>query len=148
MKVEARRSPLYFLIAAAVTQVVRRPYLSFSVLAHAAVLALLYYFGSYQPELRQQEAEVASSLRATSVAGTARRLQDLETIKQLLEKSADRVDTQPESSPDPAAPLQTPGEMVERARELSQAIDTLDQEIQAEELAKLTGVREPPPAAE
>ena len=148
MKRAARRSPLHFLIAAAVRQIVRRPYLSLSVLAHAALLALLYYFGSYQPELREQEAEVASSLRATSVASTAKRLQDLQTIKQLLEKSADRVDTQSESSPDPAAPPQTPAEMVERAREVSQAIDALDQEIQAEELAKLTGVPEPPPAAE
>jgi hypothetical protein len=141
-------SPLRILIVAAVTQIARHPYLSLSVVVHAALLVLLYYFGSYQPELRQQEAEVASSLRATSLASTAKRLQDLQTIKQLLEKSADRVDTQPESSPDPSAPPQTPEEMVERAREVSQAIDALDKEIQAEELAKLTGVPEPPPAAE
>ena len=148
MKLEARRSPLLFLIAAVFRQIVRRPYLSLSVAAHAALLALLYYFGSYQPELRQQEAEVASSLRATSLASTAKRLQDLQTIKQLLEKSADRVETQPEPSPDPSAPPQTPAEMVERAREVSQAIDTLDKKIKAEELDKLTGVPKPPPAAE
>ncbi len=148
MNLLARRSPLRFLAAAAVTQIARRPYLSLSVVAHAALLALLYYFGSYQPGLRQQEAEVASSLRATSLASTAKRLQDLQTIKQLLEQSADRADTQPEPSPDPLAPQQTPEEMVKRARELSKAIDALDKEIQAEELAKLIGVREPPPAAE
>ncbi len=147
MKLEARRSPLWILIVAVARLLRRRPYLSLSVAAHAALLALLYYFGSYEPQLRQQEAEVASSLRATSLASTTRRLQDLHTIKQLLEKSADRVETQPEPGPDPSAPPQTPEEMVERARELSQEIDALDKEIQAEELARLIGEPKPPPAA-
>jgi hypothetical protein len=148
MKPDARRSPLLFLIAAALRQIARRPYLSLSVAAHAALLALAYYFGTYQMELRQQEADVASSLRATSVASTVKRLQDLQTIKQLLEKSANRDDTQTEPSPAPETEPQTPEEMVERARELSAAIETLDQEIRAEELAELTGVPKPPPAAE
>jgi hypothetical protein len=147
MTPRAHTSALRLLIVAAITQIARRPYLSLSVVVHAGLLALLYYFGSYQPELRQQEAEVASSLRATSLASTAKRLQDLQTIKQLLEKSADRLDTQPEPSPDPSAPPQTPEEMVERARELSQAIDALDEEIKAEELAKLIDEPEAPPAA-
>jgi hypothetical protein len=148
MNLEARRSPLLLLIAAVATQVVRRPYLSLSVAAHAALLALLYYFGSYQMALREQEAEVASSLRATSQASTAKRLQDLQTIKQLLEKSAGRVDAKPEPGPATAAPPQTSRQMVEQARELSKAIDALDQEIRAEELAELTGMPKPPPAAE
>lgn len=136
MKVSARQSPLQFLI-------VRRPYLSLSLVAHAALLTLLYYYGSYQVELREQEAEVASSLRATSEASTAKRLQDLQTIKELLEKSADRVD--PESEPSPVAlpAPQTPEEMVARARELSKEIDALDEEIKAEELEKLTSALEP-----
>lgn len=148
MTLPARQSPLQFLLVAAVRQVVRRPYLSISVVTHAALLALLYYFGSYQPELRRQDAEVASSLRATNLASTAKRLQDLQTIKQLMEKSADRADAQPEPNPSPSTSPQTPREMVERARELSQAIDALDEEIKAEELAELTGVPEAPPAAE
>ncbi len=144
MNLEERRSPLLLLIVAAATQVARRPYLSLSVAAHAVLLALLYYFGSYQMELRQQEAEVASSLRATNQASMAKRVQDLQTIKQLLEKSADRADTTPEPSPAPEAPAETPQQMLEQARELSKAIDALDKDIQAEELAKLTGVPKPP----
>jgi hypothetical protein len=146
MTLRARQSPLQFLLVAAVTQIVRRPYLSLSLVAHAALLALLYYFGSYQPELRRQDAEVASSLRATRLASTAKRLQDLQTIKQLMEKSAGRVDSQPEPNPSPSTSPQKPQEMVERARELSQAIDALDEEIKAEELAELTGVPEALPA--
>ena len=141
----ARQSPLRFLFVTAATQISRRPYLSLSIVAHAALLALMYYYGSYQPELRQQEADVASSLRATSRASTAKRLQDLATIKQLLEKSADRVDTTAEPSPDPSAIPETPEEMLERARDLSKAIEQLDEEIRAEELAKLTGEPEAPP---
>jgi hypothetical protein len=140
MKVDARRSPLLFLIAAVFKQVWRRPFLSTSVVVHAALLAVLYYYGSYQPELREQAAEVASSLRATSVASTAKRLQDLQTIKELLEKSADRVDSQAEPGAAPLATPQTPEEMVEQARELSEQIDAIDKDIQAEELARLTGV--------
>ena len=148
MNTLARQSPLQFLFMAAVTQVLRRRYLSLSIVAHAALLALMYYYGSYQPELRQQAADVASSLRATSRADTAKRLQDLQTIKQLLEKSADRVDTPSEPSPDPVAIPETPEEMLERARDLSKAIEQLDEEIRAEELAELTGEPESPPEPE
>ena len=62
MNTQARKSPLKFLFVAVVRQIVRRPYLSTSIVAHAALLALLYYYGSYQPALRQQAADVASSL--------------------------------------------------------------------------------------
>ena len=140
MSWEPRRSPLGFVAM----QVMRRPYLSVSVAAHAALLALLYYFGSYQLARREQEAEVASSLRATSQASTAKRLQDLQTIKQLLEKSADRVESQPAQAP---AAAQTPEAMVKQAREVAKEIDALDKDIQAEELAELTGLPKPPPPA-
>jgi len=116
-----------------------------SVIAHAVLLTLLYYFGSYQPELRAQEDEIASSLHATSVASTAKRLEDLESIKRLMEESADRGDGS-EPNPETSAPPKTMEEMLERARELSEAIDTLDQEIRAEELAELLGEPKPPPA--
>jgi hypothetical protein len=131
------------LIMATARLVMRWPFLSLSVAAHVALLALLFYFGSYQPELRQQEQEVAASLRATSSASTAKRLQDLQTIKQLLEKSADKAETG--TPPEPAASdqPQTPQEMLEHARELSQAIEALDEQIREEELAELIG--EPAP---
>lgn len=147
MSLPAQRSPLLLLFTAAATQIGRRPYLSMSVLVHAAVLGLLYGFGSYEQDSRQraaEEMEVASSLRATGAVSTAKRLQDLQTIKQLMEKSADM-----ELEPSPAmATPQTPQEMVEQARELSKAIDALDKEIKADELAQLTGVPKPPPATE
>ena len=153
MSLEAHRSPLRFLIVAVARQIVRHPYASLSVTVHAALLALLYCFGSYQENLRQHEAdqaEVASSLRATSVASTAKRLQDLQTIKTLLEKSADPVEP-PAEQPSPATatePPKTPEQMVKRARELSKSIDALDEKIKAKELATLTGEPKPPKPVE
>jgi hypothetical protein len=149
MKREAYDSAWQFVVVSVARQIARRPYLVSSVLAHAALVVLCYYFGSFEPEMRQREADVASSLRATQVAGSARRLQDLETIKQLLEKSANRVELASEPREAPVPPPETPEEMLERARELAQAIDALDQEIKAEELAELLGEPKPlPPVAE
>jgi hypothetical protein len=145
MRSEEYEFPSQSLVAVTVREIRRRPYLPLSVVAHAVLLALAYYFGSYQVGLREQAAEIASSLRATDMAGTARRLQDLETIKQLLEKSANRADSVRESSPAREAMPQTLEEMVERARELSAAIETLDEEIEAAELADLLGAPELPP---
>jgi hypothetical protein len=138
MNRQASRDPLQRLVAAIGRLIARWPYVSLSLVAHAALLTLLYYFGSHQLQRREQEAEVASSLRATSLASTAKRLDDLETIRRLMEKSAGRVDSPSDADAAPIAPPQTPEEMVQRARELSQQIDKVDEEIQAEELARLT----------
>jgi hypothetical protein len=141
-----KRSPLQFLIVAAVKEIVRWPYISLSIAAHAALVALLYYHGTYQLELRKQEAEVASNQRAISLGSTAKRLQDLKVIKELLEKSADRVDDQPEPSQPRLAPPETPGEMLQQARQLSESINMIDKKIEAEELKEMIG--EPEPAAD
>jgi hypothetical protein len=147
MNAPLQQGPLGRLFLAIGTQLLRRPYLSASVALHAAVLGLLAAFGSYELALRQGAAdavEVASSLRATREASTAKRLQDLQTIKELLEKSAGREETKPEPGSAAEAPPQTPQEALARARELAQAIEKLDEDIRAEELAKLTGSPKPP----
>jgi hypothetical protein len=146
-----QRDPLARLMVAIGRQVARRPYLSMSVGLHAVMLGLLYAFGSYQLELRQGAAdavEVSSSLRATREASTAKRLQDLQAIKELLEQSAGREHAGAEPGKAAQAPPQTPQEALARAQELAKAIDKVDQEIRAEELARLTGKPKPPHAAD
>ena len=155
------RSPLWWLMCWLARHIRRRPYLSASVLVHALLLVLWFTWGDHQQELleRASEAvEVASSLRATSVASTAKRLQDLQTIQELLEKSAAHSEAASESKgkpksiskpkPTPATttppPPTTPQEMLQQARALSKVIEAIDQKMQAEELAKLTGVPAPP----
>lgn len=142
-----QRDPLVRLVVAIGRHLARLPFLSASVALHAVVLGLLYAFGSYELALSQQAAEaveVASSLRATHEASTTKRLQDLQTIKELLEKSAGREEARPEPGSAAEAPPQTPQEALERARELSKEIETLDKDIQAGELARLTGKSKPP----
>jgi hypothetical protein len=146
MTPQASHSPLQFLIAATARLLVRRPYLPISVAVHAALLSVLYYFGTYQPDLGEGASEVASSLRATELAGAARQLQDLESIKQLLQKSAESYDSRRDPAP-ASLPPQTPEEMVQRARELAREIAALDEQIKAEELAERTSAIEPPPEA-
>jgi hypothetical protein len=143
MKLREQRSPLQFLIVAAVKEIVRQPYISLSIAAHAALVALLYYHGNYQLELRKQEAEAASNQRAISLGSTAKRLQDLQVIKELLEKSADGGNDQPEPSRPLLAPPETPREMLQQARQLSEAIDMIDKKIEAEELKKMIGEPKP-----
>jgi hypothetical protein len=159
MSQSVRPFTLLWLLLAMFRQLRRRPYLSASVLVHALLLALWFTWGDHQQELQQratEAVEVASSLRATSVASTAKRLQDLQTIQELLEKSAARSEeasaskgktkAKPKPTPATAAPLPppppptTPQEMLQQARALSKVIDAIDQKMQAEELAKLTGV--------
>jgi hypothetical protein len=121
---------------------VRNPFLLLSLLAHAALLVLLNFYGRYESSLRV-EADVTSSLHATTVASAADRLKDLQAIKGLMEDSADRIDTERESSRDHSASPQTMDEILERALELSQAIDTIDREVKEKELAELLGDPQP-----
>jgi hypothetical protein len=136
--------PSQSLVAVTARQIARRPHLSLSIFVHAMLWSLAYYFGSYQVGLRERAEEFTSSLRATNLASANERLQNLETIKQLLEKSANRAETGQVLNRDPETIPQTPADMLERARELSEAIETLDEEIRAEELADLLGALEPP----
>jgi hypothetical protein len=126
---------------------VRHPFLSLSLITHVALLALLYFYGGYQSEIRE-EAEVASSLRATTVASASKRLENLQTIKQLLEKTADVPQVKPSPTSDRAEPPRTLEDVLKRARDISQAIDAIDREIQERELADLLDDRSQPKTAE
>lgn len=129
----------------------RRPYLLGSIALHAALVGCLYYFGSYQLELRRADERVAASVQATHHARSARRVDDLKKIKELLEKSAQRADeaqpaasaaappSRPASTPAPTPPDSDPKEMLKEARELAKSIEEIDRDLKAEELARLTG---------
>jgi hypothetical protein len=125
-----------------------RPSGALSLLVHAALATTFYYFGGYRLEKLDEQAAVVSSLRETDMASAAERLHDLEIIEQLLEKSADRDEPRAaEPTPEKLAP-RTPEEMLERARDLSEAIAALDQEIRAEDLAKSSGEAATPTAVD
>lgn len=131
------------------------PYLLASIALHAALGGCLYYFGSYQIELQRQDQQVAASAQATSQARTARRLEDLQKIKELLEQSAERqraadadaggnvnapskAETRADAAIEPV--VRDPREQLAQARALSEAITDISRDIKAEKQAGLTGM--------
>ena len=125
----------------------RHPFLYLSIALHAVVLALMFLYGSHEIELKlqaQQEREVGASVQLAKQARAELRVQDMQTIKSLLEQSAghapngvdkgageDEVQFSATSLPKP------PQELLKEAHALAKAIDALDKDSKAEELAKV-----------
>lgn len=115
-----------------------RPYLAISFALHAALGGALYWFGDYQVEQHRQDMQVAAGAQATYRARTARRLEDLQKIKELMAQSAMRAPDTDAAEATPAVPSD-PREQLAQARVLSKAIDDISRDIKAEELVLLTG---------
>ena len=126
----------------------RHPFVMLSALAHVVALSLLYYFGSYQVAVAQQAAMVSQSVQRTSQMSsqtrTAKRVQDMEKIKSLMEQSRaehaaeastrpqdDEVDFEATSLP------KKPEELLAEARALAESIDDIAKDLKAEDMAKL-----------
>lgn len=119
---------------------IRQPYLLASIALHAALAAGVYYFGSYQVQLRSDAVQVAASARVTAQARTARRLEDLQKIKELMEQSA-RREPGPDAPAAPPPPVPSdPREQLIRARALVKDIDEISRDIKAQEQARVTGM--------
>ncbi|MEO7494976.1 MAG: hypothetical protein ABIT83_02295 [Massilia sp.] len=122
----------------------RHPFALVSIALHAFVLTLLYYFGSYVITARKVEVQVQASVQAASHARTERRVQDMEKIKSLLEKSSghqaagsgksgdeDEIEFSATSLP------KQPQELLKQAQTLSGSIDDIARDIKAEETARV-----------
>ncbi|MEO7494973.1 MAG: hypothetical protein ABIT83_02280 [Massilia sp.] len=134
-----------------------------SIVVHAVGLTLLYYYGSYVVEAQKMAAQVQASVAAASHTRTEKRVQDMEKIKSLLEKSsasqaakAGAGKTAEEDEVEFAAtslPKQ-PRELLKEAQTLSHSIDEIARDIKAEEMAKVLKIPKekaleqiPPPPA-
>lgn len=121
-------------------QVKRYPFLSLSLIAHAALLGMLYV-GVVRVELDQQRIQrvreqplVDAGKRLTERALLEQRVHDMARIKSLLEPgaAADKDDDVRFS-----APPRTPEELLKEALKLSRTIDEIERDARAKELAKL-----------
>lgn len=124
-------------------QVRRYPFLSLSLVAHAALLGVLYVV-VVRVELDQQRIRrdreqpwVEAGKRLTERARLEKRVHDMARIKSQLESGAvaDKDDDVQFS-----AQPRTPEELLKEARELSRKIDEIEREARAERLAKLLHV--------
>jgi hypothetical protein len=120
-------------------QVRRYPFLSLSLVAHAALLGVLYV-GVYRVELDQQRIQrsreqpwVEAGKRLMERARLEKRVHDMARIKSQLESGTADKDDDVQFSAQP----RTPEELLKEARELSRKIDEIERDARAERLAKL-----------
>ena len=117
----------------------RFPFLSLSLVAHAALLGVLY-LGNYRVELDRQRVQrsreqpvVEAGNRLMERARLEKRVHDMARIKSQLESGTADKDDDVQFSAQP----RTPEELLEEARALSRKIDELERDARAEQLAKL-----------
>jgi len=117
----------------------RYPYLSLSLVAHAALLGLLYV-GVYRVELDQQRIQrsreqprIDAGKRLMEKARLEKRVRDMARIKSQLESGTADKDDDVQFSAQP----RTPEELLKEAGALSRKIDEIERKASAERLAAL-----------
>lgn len=129
------------------THVGRHRFLYLSLVLHALPLAALGYVGyagNIRVESARRERLVESGMQLTEQARLEKRVQEMAQIKSLLEQSTDgkrSASTSPgEDKKDQVHSSEEhkgPNALLKEAKELSRAVEAIERDIKAEELAKL-----------
>jgi len=118
----------------------RRPYLIASLAAHAALLALLYYYGAYEPRIAAQERQLGESRLLDRHAEMRRHVADMEQIEALMRASEGKAD---DAAPAPvrfdATTAESPDDLLARAEALSKKIDAMGEQARVDDYAGITG---------
>lgn len=128
----------------------RYPFFCSSLAIHSVILYFLYSYGSYTVELQmhqQAQVDVTQSVQKAQQTDMQKRIDDMEKIKRLLERSADKTvadlptaDTDNQAESNNKSGPKSPAELLAKAKEMSQAINTIAKDIKAEELARLLNI--------
>ena len=120
-----------------------RIYLIASLGAHAALLALLYYFGTYEPAIAAQERQLDAGRLLDSHAAMRKRVADMEEIKALMRES-ESAGAAGEGTPGTvrfdATTTEAPDELLALAEALSKEIDAMGERARADAYGRLAGV--------
>jgi hypothetical protein len=108
----------------------RYPFLSLSLVAHAALLGVLH---QQRIQHSREQPWVEAGKRLMERARLEKRVHDMARIKSQLESGAADKDDDVQFSAQP----RTPEELLQEARELSRKIDEIERDARAERLAKL-----------
>jgi hypothetical protein len=117
----------------------RYPFLSLSLVAHAALLGVLYMVvvrvekDQQRIQRSREQPSVEAGERLMERARLEKRVHDMARIKSQLESGAADKDDDVQFSAQP----RTPEELLKEARELSRKIDEIERDARAEQLAKL-----------
>ena len=120
------------------THVRRHRFLYLSLVLHALPLATLGYLGhvgNIRVESARRGRLLESGMQLTEQARLEKRVQDMAQIKSLLEQSTGGRRLAPTGPREHKE--EGPNALLKDAKELSRAIDTIERDIKAEELAKL-----------
>jgi len=118
----------------------RRPYLIASLAAHAALLALLYYYGAYEPRIAAQERQLGESRLLDRHAEMRRHVADMEQIEALMRASEGKTDeAAPATVRFDATTAESPEELLARAEALSKKIDAMGEQARVDDYARITG---------
>jgi hypothetical protein len=118
----------------------RRPYLIASLATHAALLALLYYYGAYEPRIAAQERQLGESRLLDRHAEMRRHVADMEQIEALMRASEGKEDAAaPETVRFDATTAESPDELLARAEALSKKIDAMGEQARVDDYARITG---------
>ena len=126
------------------TSKARRPYLIASLLAHAGLLAAVFYVGPYSIQAATIERHVKNAERSD----IKRRVDEIDRIKSLLEKSrqpapapSDGTGAGAGSAAKVVAPSTVP-QLLEQARRMSEEIEQMERGDKVKELARLLNIPE------
>lgn len=128
----------------------RHPFFCSSLAIHSAILYFLYSYGSYTVDVQMhQQAQdgVIQSVQKAQQNDMQKRIDDMEKIKRLLERSANKTvsdlpttDTHSQVDTEDKSGTKSPAELLAKAQEMSQAIKAIEKDIKADELAKLLNI--------
>lgn len=106
----------------------KRIYLIASLVAHTGILAGVYYLGVLLPNRADENVQIAQSAARTADLAGRRRLDEINAMREALERSLGK---------EPGAPPSTSLSLKAQADELEKRISELDHEAKALELANL-----------
>lgn len=130
--------------------IARHPFIYASLLLHTLLLWIFFTIGAVQLEeltLAKNESLVQTSMQRATHSDMHRRVQEIQKIQALLEKSLSKASSneaasaQPESEDAPQTP-ETPEQMMQRAKQLLTSIQIIEDKIKIKEMARVLQISE------
>jgi hypothetical protein len=117
-------------------------FMQVSLIVHAVLIALCYYFGSYRIELARQQVQLRAGAELSKQSSMEKRVLDMQQINDLLAQSGRAVSSQPDEQLNFSATSlpKAPAELLDQARKLSTSIAEAERRLKAGELARIEGI--------
>ncbi|RZT05717.1 hypothetical protein SAMN05216319_4985 [Duganella sp. CF402] len=117
-------------------------FMQVSLVAHAVLIALCYYVGSYRVEMARQQELVRDGAELSKQSSMQKQVLDMQQINDLLEQSGHAASSPPDEQTNFSATSlpKAPAELLGQARKLSMSIAEVERGLKAGELARIDGI--------